>query len=77
MKAIEQVQQAQALWFELLEVTFDKGIDNVTLCTQNGLKETSETIKKVSRQVKTETTVIVKGARNVSAVQALTSFTKG
>ena len=28
-------------------------------------------------QVKTETTVIVKGARTVSAVQALTSFTKG
>jgi hypothetical protein len=28
-------------------------------------------------QVKTETTVIVKGGRTVSAVQALTSFTKG
>ena len=28
-------------------------------------------------QVKTDTTVIVKGARNVSAVQALTSFTRG
>lgn len=63
LKAIEQVQQAQALWFELLEETFDKGIDNVTLFTQNGLKETSETINKVSRQVKTETKPVETAAK--------------
>lgn len=53
LKALQQAQQARSLWLELIQETFDTGVDTATAFAQNGLRETSETVNRTQRQAKT------------------------
>jgi polyhydroxyalkanoate synthesis regulator phasin len=54
LQTVQRAQEAQSLWVEIVQESFDTGIDNVTTFAQNGMKETSEQVEKVTRQAKAD-----------------------
>ena len=51
LTAVKQAQAAQSLWFDLAQETFRTGVDNWVNLSETQLKEASENLDKVNRQV--------------------------